>query len=346
MKNIKKIWALLLTGILTVSLCSISTFAADPAGVEVTLKSSKAPAVNGEIYEVTLCVSEQTIGGVQGTLTYDSSLFRLNESGAVTVSSAFAEANRLSENEKTTMINDNTNGTIKFALLSDGTSTNWVTFNFLVLGTEGKADFKLSDVKVSNADGTKKIASVTTGDLIDVSVYDHAININGASVRTDGTADIRFEMELDTTYTGKAVKKIGFILIPTNFLGDGELTVDNNATYSGYKAAIGERDVKSDDTKVYVNLIHSSTKKNLNTKYTARAYVRLEDGAVIYSDNVVAKNNIDNGMSSRSCVDVARAVAISKGIQDVSNIKTILDKTTWTVEDYNTVINGNNEYSK
>ena len=342
MRKMNKIWALLLAGILTLSLCSISVFAADPDSVQVSLKSSVAPAVKGNIYEVTLCVSDESIGGVQGILTYDATRFQLNESGAITVTSAFAEANRLSEDERTTMIHDNKKGTIQFAMLSDGTSKEWVTFNFLVLGNEGEADFTLSNVKVSNAAGTARIATVTTSDIIKVPVYANAIDVNGASVRTNGTVDIRFEMELDKTFVGANVEKIGFILIPTKFIADGqELTVDASVKYSGYSAAIAERDVKDNDTTVYINLLNSATEKNLNTKYTARAYVRLEGGTVIYSDNIVAQNNIDNGMSSRSCVDVAKAVAASLGIAD-SDVQSILAKETWTLDDYNKVIAANN----
>lgn len=346
MKKVKKILALLLTSILSVSFCSICAFATD--SVEVSLKSSVAPAVNGEIYEVTLCVSDTTVGGVQGTLTYDSTLFKLNEAGGVTVTPAFAEANRLSENESAAMIKDDGAGTINFALLSDGTSTDWITFNFLVLGSTGKADFTLSNVKVSNAAGTARIATVTTESKTDVAVYAHAVDVNGASVRTDSSVDIRFEIELDKNinenFADVKIKKIGLVLIPTEYLlAEGkELTVDEDVLYSGKKAAIAERDVTSEDTIVYVNLTNSATDKNLNRAYTARAFVRLEDGTVIYSDNIVDANNIDNGMSSRSCVDVAKAVAESLNLTDTA-IQEILVKDSWTLDEYKTVIKANND---
>lgn len=338
MKKMKRILALLMVSVLVLSTGSMSALAADPAEVTVNLKASVAPAVKGEIYEVTLHVSDPSIGGVQGTLTYDASKFKLDEEGNVTVTEKFATANRMSTS--TNLIKDDGAGTINFALLSDGTSTDWITFNFLVLGETGSADFILSNVKVSNAAGTARIATVNTVNKTGVAVYGHAVDINGASVRTNGTVDIRFEMELDEIFAD--AKKVGFILIPTNFIENGqELTVDANATYSGYKAAIAERDVKSGDTKIYINLLNSATERNLNTKYTARAYVRLADGTVIYSDNTIEQNNINNGMSSRSCVDVAKAVAKSLEITDEA-ILTILAKDTWTLEDYNQVITANN----
>ena len=142
MKKMRKMLALLMAGVLVMGIGSMSVVAADPTEVTVSLKTSAAPAVKGEIYEVTLNVSDASIGGVQGTLTYDASKFKLDEAGNVTVSEKFATANRMSSS--TNLIKDDKAGAINFALLSDGVSTDWITFNFIVLGDQGTADFTLN----------------------------------------------------------------------------------------------------------------------------------------------------------------------------------------------------------
>lgn len=338
MKKLKKWSALLLAGVLTFSMGNLRTFAAEETtSVTVSLTGSEAPAVKGEIYEVTLQVSDAGIGGVQGALSYDAEKFRLSESGNVTVTKTFAEANHIQDS--TNLIKDDKKGTIHFALLSDGESTDWITFNFEVTAESGTADFTLSNVKASNAEGTKRIDTVTTVDKKNVKVCGHAVDINGATIRTNGTADIRFEVEYDTKFAG-SVEKMGVILIPTKYVEKGqELTVTTDAVYCGKTAAIKEQVVSADDPILYVNLKNSSTEKNLNTEYTVRAYIRLTDGTVIYSDNVDTDKNIDNGMSSRSCVTVAKAVAKSLSFTPSTDVQKILDKAdAWTVTEYETVI--------
>lgn len=346
MKKMKKMLALLIASVLTLSISNMSVAAEDPSDVTVSLKSSAAPAVKGEIYEVTLNVSDAKIGGVQGSITYDAEKFELNQNGGVTVTEAFAIANRLSMGERTTMIKDDKAGTINFALLSDGTSTDWITFNFLVLGETGNANFTLSNMKVSNAAGTARIATVKTVDIKGVEIYDHAVDVKGASVRTNGSLDIRFEVEYDVAFAGEA-KSVGLILIPTHFVEEGqELTDTTEAVYSGKKAKFAEVAITElgEDGILYVNLLNSAKESYLNTAYTARAFVRLANGKVIYSDNIVEANNIDNGMSSRSCVDVARAVANTEGFKHSEEVLAILAKTgNWELAEYEAVIKSNNE---
>jgi hypothetical protein len=80
----------------------------------------------------------------------------------------------------------------------------------------------------------------------------------------------------------------------------------------------------------------------LNTEFSARAYAKLNDGTYIYSDNIIVDNNIVGGTSSRSCVDVAKAIynlnkdKFSDEVKD--EVKTIIAKDSWAVDEYKTVV--------
>jgi hypothetical protein len=103
-----------------------------------------------------------------------------------------------------------------------------------------------------------------------------------------------------------------------------------------------------DETVFYANLINSSaTASRINTAVSARAYVKLTDGTIIYSDNAVSDKNIAGGTSSRSCIDVMKGVAAANGYIDDAeeSIKGILDKANkdWTLEDYAAVVKAVND---
>ena len=81
-----------------------------------------------------------------------------------------------------------------------------------------------------------------------------------------------------------------------------------------------------------------------DTAFSARAYVKMNDGTktyYIYSDNIVVKNEIVGGTSSRSCFAVAKAIyALYKDENNFSEIESIIakDKDSWTVDDYKKVV--------
>jgi hypothetical protein len=80
-----------------------------------------------------------------------------------------------------------------------------------------------------------------------------------------------------------------------------------------------------------------------NTAFSARAYVKMNDGTktyYIYSDNIVVENNIVGGTSSRSCVDAAKAIYnLYKDEKDFSEIKSIItQEESWTESDYREVV--------
>ena len=156
--------------------------------------------------------------------------------------------------------------------------------------------------------------------LDDIVVQELLVKVEGATVATSGEADIRFEAKLTETVNEykEDVKEVGVLLIPTDLLNNEELKDDtaNSAikTVPYNKFEVGK--------SFYVNLLKSSSDdKYLNRQYTVRAFVKLNDDTVLYSN-----------MWSRSCVDVAKALAKKYDI--------LIDDTTgaWSVDKYKPVI--------
>ena len=343
----KKIIAILLALLLVTAMMSFSASA--DATVTVALGGS-AQAIKGELYEVTLS-APKTVGGISGEILYDKESFTLEN---IEITSDFAAANKINQNEKTSLIADD-DGVIKFALLSDKIekSSVWVTFIFAVtdaVGAESKAvSFKLNDVEVSNAAGTGLITEdLNAVSVTDTPIYVPAINVAGATIRTNGEADIRFEADFSALFDSvyrEQIAEVGMVGIPTFLMKDGEeLVVDG--TYGGYSAKtakITAANLNEDTTTISTKFRYaSSTDALLRTKYSARAYIKLTSGEIIYSDNIISENNISGGTSSRSCIDVARAVAAEKGI--TSDDVEILGKadSEWTVDSYSGLIDAIN----
>lgn len=337
----KKIIALLLA---TFLLASMLVLAASAETAVTVALSGATQAIKGEQYEVVFS-APATVGGISGEINYDVDSFSLK---GIEITSAFAAANKISAQEGTNLISDDSeNGVIKFALLSDGASEKWVTFNFTTADTAATgAAFTLENVKVSNTAGTALVENLIT-DIVagTAAVYNKALDVAGASVRTNGAADIRFEIDLGLNNYKGQIEEVGVIMIPTRFVAEGqELDYDiENVKYSGKTAKRARSFAKDigDETVFYANLINSSsTASRIKTEVSARAYVKLTDGTVIYSDNADADKNIGGGTSSRCCVDVMKSIAATKDFSDNAEITEILAKATadWTLDDYAAVV--------
>lgn len=340
----KKVLAILLATLLVTGMMSFGA-SADTESVTVALSGS-AQAIKGESYEVTLS-APKTVGGIQGEIAYDKEDFTLKD---IEMTSAFAAANKITAEEKTNLITDK-DGVIKFALLSDaGEDTKWVTFIFTVSedATAATSSFAFveNSVKVSDAAGVNLITEgLTEVSVTDTPVYVPALDVAGASVKTDGQADIRFEIDLGVNNYKGQIEEIGVIMIPTRFVAEGqELVYDTeNVKYSGKtaKKAYSPASKIGDETTFYANLLNSSTKKSrINTAISARAYIKLTTGEIIYSDNASGDKNIAGGTSSRSCIDVMKGVAANHDFSDNAEITTILAKANsdWELEDYAAVV--------
>lgn len=330
----KKITAILLSVLMLASVLCIGVSA---AGTSVNVKLTGAvQATKGETYTVTLSVDDATVGGLQGTINYDSNSFEFE---GIEISTSMATANRITTNDAGNLINNATVGTIKFVVLGDGASTQLVKLNFTTHenATAGNVEFKLNDVKVSNGDGTATVENATTS-ITEQKIYESAIKVNGASVKTSGDADIRFETEI--LYTGNDIAEVGVIMIPKKFLADGqEITYTTGAVYSGKVAAIASiSGTDLGDTKiVYANLNNSANDANrIKMEFAARAYVKLSNDTIIYSDNADSGKNINGGTSVRSCIDVIKAIATENSYTDNDALNK--ENSEWTENDYETVV--------
>ena len=340
----KKIIAILLATFLLMSMFVLGVSA--ETAVTVSLNGA-SQAIKGEQYEVVLS-APATVGGISGEIKYDADSFSLK---GIEITSAFAEANKITVDKGTDLIKDDSeNGVIKFALLS-GDSDKWVTFNFTTADTAATgAAFTLENVKVSNSAGTALVDNLTTDIAAGAAaVYEKALDVAGASVRTNGAADIRFEIDLGVNNYKGQIEEVGVIMIPTRFVAEGqELVYDTeNVKYSGKTAKIARSSAKDigDETVFYANLINSSaTASRIKTAVSARAYIKLTDGTIIYSDNADADKNIGGGTSSRCCIDVMKSIAATKDFSDNADVTAILAKANadWTLDDYAAVVSAVN----
>lgn len=380
MKSGKKVLAVLAVMLLLCQVIGVAAFAAeaDPTSVTVSLTSDVKSATENSVYEVALELSEKNVGGVQGVVTYDTELFTFKN---VSMTSTMAAVNHLAgadANGLTTaaevITHDAAKGQIKFVLLADAANADaeWVTFNFTAIeeATQDvtEASFVLSDVIVSNKAGTAAIASVTTTDLKDVVVADTALKMEGASIRTNGEYDLRYELTLPQSFIGSQnVTKIGVVLVPTTLVKDGAqlrndptgvsfckvnnsgVQVVPNIAFLTIDEIKAGQEEGATDYKVYANITKTAT-SHMNRLYSLRGFAIVEkDGKeyTVYADNDAT--TVADGTASRSC----RGVAISlyefytaQGATYEQAVKDIVAKATWTADDYKTVVEANLEAFK
>lgn len=347
--KIKKLLSILLAAILMIGCVSVTASAADQT-VTVSLLGEKQ-AVADEEYEVMINVDETTAdlaGGISCDVKYDDKKFVLDR---IEISSAFADANDLSdESGESQIINTNVPGVVSVVLVDvagDSTKSNWLTLVFTVeAGQETSAEFSLENVKVSNSTGTQLVTNNLTVEVTDI-IYDHILDVNGASIRKDGVGNIRFEAEiLSGSIDMSEVSEVGFLMVPAACLkGDlynGDLTFTDSGKYTtadGRTVTIASNAKAGDELdaegKIYCYLTNTTSFK-LNTAFAARAYVKMTNGTIIYSDNQTYipnsntfEKNIKGGTSSRSCIETAKAII---ELYDVSELESYLtaDTATWT----------------
>ena len=348
--KLKKSLSIILAIILVAS-CLFITAAAENEDVIVSLKGEAQAIVYAE-YEVTLNVAEtvaDSVGGISCDVTYDKDRFKLDR---VEISKKFATANGIAQSDTEGKIVDtSTEGIVKVLLLQvegDKKVNDWLTLVFKVKDLPGEAEsttawfnVDVENAKVSDASGD----SLLTKDLevnVTQNIFAEKVNVKGASIRKDPQGNIRFEAEIiDRTN----VAEIGFLMLPSKAINNGDMKLTDDLKYTlanGNKITIATNgkkieDIDENDAKIYCYLKNSISM--LNTEFSARAYAKLNDGTYIYSDNIIVDNNIVGGTSSRSCVDVAKAIyALYKDEKDFSAIESIMAKTSWEIEEYEIVV--------
>ncbi len=340
----KKAIVVLLVMLILMSTLVVSIAAEEPINISLVGSSQ---AIKGEMYEVSVCIdSPSRAGGLFGRINYDNSKFTIE---SVSISSSIAKVNRVEEIESEQIISES-NGVIDFAIISDKVSSKLMTINFQTKDDAeiSATSFEFANVEVSDVRGITKVSNLTTNiEEENITVYEKALDVIGASVRTNGAADIRFTVDLGVNNYKGQIAEVGVIMIPTRFVEEGqELVYDTeNVKYSGKtaKKAYSFADQIGDETQFYANLINSSSSASrVQTEISARAYIKLNDGTIIYSDNIDTSRNIAGGTSSRCCIDVMKSIAAEKGYVDDNNntVQQILKKENknWTLDDYAKVV--------
>ena len=165
MKNIIKIISSLVLCFALIFSLSIVAFA-DTDSVTVSLKGQNCGLVAGASYKVTLNVSDASVGGLQGTIKFDTVNF---DFVSVTVKNSIAKLNRLTKGTqdvtttKDVIIANEEKGTVDFVVVSDKKSSEILTFNFKVSNNStsfNNLEFSLNNVKVSQGSGVKRVETV------------------------------------------------------------------------------------------------------------------------------------------------------------------------------------------
>ena len=347
----KKLLSILLAVILMIGCVGVAASAANQT-VTVSLLGEKQAIASGE-YEVILNVEETTAdiaGGISCDVMYDSAKFEFKR---IEISSAFAAINNFSDElGESQIINTNEPGVVGIVLLDvpkDSAKSNWLTLVFAVNGTKGEtATFELENVNVSDALGSELlIKDLDDVEVVNNNIYTSMIKVNGSSIKKDGAGEIRFEAEIDKNVDRSKVDEVGFLMIPAvclkGSLYNGDLTFTNNGKYTtadGRTVSIANgfkkiADIDENETKVYCYLSDTLTYK-LSTAFAARAYVKMTDGTIIYSDNQTYipesntyEKNIKGGTSSKSCIETAKAIIEFYNVTDLKSYLTA-DTATWT----------------
>ena len=362
--NTKRFISIAIAIVLLISCMSISASAEDPsATISLTGESN---AVIGAEYKVALNVSESSadvVGGLSCDVTYNTDTFSFKR---VEMTSDFAAANYVSADGYSETISQ-ADGKISVVLLDvdgDTAENRWLTLVFEVLSSQGSANFTLDNAKVSDTAGTELITSDLSVDIVRteggvVDFHKSHTNANGASIKKDVTdeqgnvvGNIRFEAQLSADIDKSTVSEIGFVMLPTVCLDNGELTVTENGKYTmanGREVSIAYNgksiDSLSELEDRYYCYLTNTMEFPLTMSFAARPYVKLKDGTYVYGYNDVVENNIVGGTSNKSCIDIAKAIyneyVTKYPSYDFIAIADIvaLDANQWTTENYQTVVN-------
>ena len=346
----KKIIALFLSILMIASMTALTASAEGEVEVKL-VADTEVGAVAGSTYSVTLEIADATVGGVQGTVTYDEAKFDFVD---ITMAKSVADANHIEGKAEDAFKVDETAGTIDYILLCDGVTNALATFNFKVLAAEvGAADFTVTGVKVANAEGTAEKANKTV-DANGVKVSPVAITADSTTIRTNGQYDLRFTTTIDADFAANnKIKEVGMILIPTSLIAEGKEVV-NDVTGAKFCVDGVTPQIKTipytGDNTVLANINNTGT-SHMNRRYSLRAFVVLENGTVVYSDNDVDGKPIENGTISRSCKTTAIALynlykETYEFSQEAKEIAEDKANEKWTADEYKTLAEENLEALK
>ncbi len=306
MRNFKKVIAVVVTLVMLLGVMAIGASAAEPTLSLVGREYTGLTKGNG-YYElqVVLADSAKAVGGIEGTIAYDETIFDYD---SAVLGADFSAGNTVDNS----IAVDETNGSIKFVGLATGDGV-WFTLKFAVVA-EGTATFDLT-TKGANADGSAYL-TVTAEDKTVEIVDAEVLNLEGATIKkTNNTAaqDIKFRAVVNNDifaekYAGKTVTEYGIMFMFTKRLEDRELKVEMIGDDSVVGLAVAHS-TEGDVFETFAANINNMTADAIGVRISARAYAKLSDDSVIYSNNYNSTYGTKAGYESKSVIDVARSAA-------------------------------------
>lgn len=305
---------------LSLMLCALAMPASAEAADAHVYLDAPAQAETGDTVGVALYVSGDTVGGVQGTITYNADEL---EYVGVTLRD---DVKALGNTDDVTYHADGS-GVIEFVTVSNVAggakpADAWLTVNFTVkLANAGDtAAVTLSNVVVSDPTGTVRLNATTADTTVQVMVKgtNDYIDLDGATIRTSVQSQgIRFQAQpADFIQDMSKVTEVGVVMFPTALLYEGQDLTKETIGKGGTKPAIA-RVTEADADKMllvrageelYATLTNGTTGGRANVAITARAYA-VVDGVTVYSYNDNGETNVSQGAASKTLVGVAQAIA-------------------------------------
>ena len=322
MRNFKKIIAVLITLSMLLSAVALTAFAGETPTVRLV---GRTQVEQEDTYLVDFMVSDaEDIGGVQGTITYDASVFTYQ---GVEFTKEFDDVNKRTDN---VLKHNEETGTIAFIGINPGNDAVWFTLKFKATNLTKDASFDINSevlqLKVSTKDG-KDIFFKTSVEFPKniMVVKKEQMIMKGATIRAEkdvNNQDLKVETKIN--YDGDLeVVECGVIFLPAQLLPKGaELNCDPNYIYglnskgNPIKGAVARKEVVPGDgvdySTIYATLSGSSTFNAgalLQVDIMSRAYIKLEDGSVIYTNNDFDGTSINDGYARKSIIGIAKDMA-------------------------------------
>ena len=317
----KKRISVLIAALLMLSMCVVPV-SADSAEVRVYI-DAPAQVTAGEMVAVSLYVNGSIpAGGVKGTIRYKTT--DLQYANVALRSDVTA----LGNTEDVAVRVNGEVGQINFVLLSNvagGTAPAdaWLTVNFTMTSTAADtvAEVTLSDVAVSNMDGTVALTpTVITNDTVRiVAESNQFLSMAGATIRTSlVNQGIRFCSTKLAALGDVIPVEAGVVMMPTALLYEGQDLTKETVGKGGTAPAIASvTDAASlqavaGGEPLYATLTNGLTDGRANVEITARSYVVIGDQTIYYSHNTDAEKHITTGEAEKSLASVAQAIAATE----------------------------------
>ena len=312
----KKCISVICVVLLLCAACILPTSAAVTPAVRM---DGPVQAKAGETISVAMYV-QGAIGGVEGLIEYDPA--KLDYVGTTLRADVVA----LGNTEDVTVRADEAAGEVHFVDLSNvdgGTAPNdaWLSVNFEVLMTTAGDSTAVTLADVFAADMT----SLGTVDVINanttVTVVDDSnlsIDMEGATIKTDiAKQGIRFQSTKTAVVTpSTSITEAGIIMLPTALLYDGQDLELNTVGKRGATPAVAKTNDADELARIangeslFGTLTNGTVNGRANVQITARAYVKLSSGAVVYySHNEKTDTGIETGEATKSLVSLAQSIA-------------------------------------